>query len=81
MTDREFDVLDELYFVISYEELKEMLPYSDKELQACLKSLIEKGFVRCLTDEQHEETHPDPKKFTSYYFLASKAGLLAHNSR
>lgn len=81
MTDQEFDVLDELYFVIAYDALKATLHYSDEEIQSCLKSLWNKGYIRCLANAQEEVLQPDFNKLTTYHFLASKAGLLAHNSR
>ncbi len=84
MTDNEFDVLDELYFVQSFEALTQVLSMPEQELKLALEALLKKGWIKCFqslteelpADEIHFET-----QYRNYYYLASKAGLLAHNSR
>lgn len=82
MNDAEFDLMDELYFVQSYSYIKETLDWSDSELIATLKILFEQGYIKCLDD-------PDSERFGSVdfeneaallYFLATKKGLMAHNT-
>ncbi|MFC6999459.1 hypothetical protein [Rufibacter roseus] len=85
MTDQEFDILDELYFVTPYLELKEKLDLPDHELQEALRGLISMNYIKCLYPDQDTEVPFDPEHFTKeaekYYFLATKAGLLNHNSK
>lgn len=84
MTDKEFDTLDELYFTISYESLKSKLSMEDKELKSELLGLMGKGWVKCLhklTDEEICDLENFEEEYKNYNYLATKAGLLAHNSR
>lgn len=83
MTNIEFDVLDELYFLQSYKYLSKTLDFSDEQLKSTLRSLLEKGWLKCYklpTDEIAFESVEFEKDYMNYYYLASKAGLLAHNS-
>ncbi|WP_162052277.1 hypothetical protein [Pontibacter pamirensis] len=84
MSDNEFDVLDELYFVVSFPDLKSTLSLSDAELCAALQSLIKQGYVKILYPDQDTEHEYDAASFgqhcQDYYFLATKAGLVVHNS-
>lgn len=82
MTDYEFDILDELYFVHSFAHLQKELDYTDEVLIATLKSMEIKGWVRFLkdVDEEWQQNDITFNEFTKSYFLATKNGLLAHNS-
>ncbi len=84
MSDEEFDVLDELYFVHSFTHVKNELSWSDSSLKRVLRKLIEKGWVKCFISV-HEELVPEEvdfeSNFNTYLYLATKAGLLAHNGR
>ena len=84
MTNTEFEVLDELYFVQSFEALQQVLSMPESELKNILHGLLKKGWIKCfksLAEElRAEETHFE-NEFKDYYYLATKAGLLAHNSR
>jgi hypothetical protein len=49
-----------------------------------LHALIQKGWVKCLAKETDEEivvTDNFKAEFKKYNYLATKAGLLAHNSK
>ncbi len=86
MTDPEFDVLDELYFVQSFHHLKETLQWEDSVLIRILEELIGKGWVKCFREEDVDESlAPDEihlaTNYARYCYLATKEGLLAHNSR
>ena len=85
MTDQEFTILDELYFVSSFEELQTQTGLPEPELREALHGLISMNFIRCLYPDQDTEVPYDPAHFEQeghhYYFLASKEGLLAHNTR
>ncbi len=90
MTDTEFLVMDELYFVIKYEELLDNCDISSEELVNTLNSLFKKEWIRILIPKvlnggsdlmDVEEKNVDiNSRFQQYYFMASKAGLMAHNS-
>lgn len=84
MTDQEFDVLDELYFVQPFSFLIEELEMEEEELKQVLWSLLQKGYIKCLfnmNDEVFEDELNFEVEFKNYFYLASKKGLLAHNGR
>lgn len=84
MTEGEFVVLDELYFVQSYAELQESTALGKEELKKVLEGLLAKGWIRCLSSRSGEPTTTVaalPELFQNYFYLATKVGLLAHNSR
>lgn len=84
MTENEFDVLDELYFVTSYPDLKSTLSLTDEELCAALQALIKRGYIKILYPDQDTEHEYEEKSFGQhchdYFYLATKAGLVVHNS-
>lgn len=84
MSDNEFDILDELYFVTSYADLKSTLSLTDEELCKGLESLLEKAYIKILYPDQDTEQDYTPEAFAKhckdYYYLATKAGLFVHNS-
>ncbi|MEP0710608.1 hypothetical protein [Algoriphagus sp.] len=82
MNDAEFDLMDELYFVQPYSYLRETLAWEEELLLLTLQGLFSQGYIKCLDD-------PDTERFgavdimkegTSLYFLATKKGLMAHNT-
>lgn len=87
MTDFEYDILDELYFVISWPELAQALGRTpaDEELRAGVEALVQRGFIRLYFPDPDSEFIYHPMLFADHYpqmlFLASKAGLLAHHGR
>jgi hypothetical protein len=82
MTDEEFDLLDELYFVQQYAFLKETLGWEDEILLVTLQSLYEKGLIKCLTEPDNEifDKVDFNKKGKNLYYLATKKGLMEHNA-
>ncbi len=82
MTDLEFTVLDELYFVQSFSDLRESTGLSDEHLLATLKDLSDRGWIKVLEGLDDEVVGPIDwvVKFEQYYYLASKKGLMAHNT-
>lgn len=83
MSENEFEVLDELYFVTSYPKLKLELGFKDSELISTLKSLFSNQWIRVLRTEEidMEASEIDwDNGVKGYFFLASKKGLFAHNS-
>ena len=84
MTDIEFDILDQLYFVVSYHDLLKSLSYEEEQVLNKLKSMQGKGWLKVFRemDQELEENEVDlDNNYKEYYFLASKKGLFAHNSR
>lgn len=80
MTEEEFDVLDELYFIISFEDLISRLEIDRVSLASILSGLKEKDWLRVYSEVDEEVVKPDlTKSYESYLYLASKKGLMAHN--
>ena len=83
MSDLEFDVLDELYFIQTYDVLLEATTLEDKELRQVLAKMLKKGWIRCFRSASSEVSADDidlQVEYMQYLYLASKSGLLAHNS-
>jgi DNA-binding transcriptional ArsR family regulator len=85
MNEIEYDIIDELYFVSSYGEIAQALNLSDEELSTHLAALIKKGYVKALYPDPDTEVVFDEAQFGiqyhQYFYLATKAGLISHNSR
>lgn len=80
MDEVEYDLLDELYFVTSYPELEANVDMPEQEIQKALISLASKGWIRVYENSDKELDDFDLiRNFRSYFYLASKKGLLAHN--
>ncbi len=80
MDNEEYDILDELYFVISYTELEDNLDMTEESIMKTLIKLASKGWIRIYENSDKELDDFDLiSNFKSYYYLASKKGLLAHN--
>ena len=82
MNEQEIDLLDELYFVQSYKDLKSALDWKDEDVQKHLFSLNQKDYIKILIN--HDEEYDGIKDFDKIpwkdlYFLATKKGLLEHN--
>lgn len=84
MTDLEYDVLDELYFVVPFSHLEQELNIEAGELKNVLQALLKKEWIKCFMNAS-EEVPPHEvdisNHYTDYLYLASKKGLLAHNGR
>jgi hypothetical protein len=84
MSDQEFDVLDELYFVTHFDQLKQATDLSLADLKATLTGLYRKGWLKVygsVSDEMSDQLIDMDADFQRYFYLASKEGLLAHNGR
>lgn len=83
MSDLEYDILDELYFLIHFEQLMSNFGLSDEEILPILIKLNHKGWIRCYTEPDVELEAKDVDleiHYRDYYYLASKEGLKAHTS-
>ena len=85
MTELEYEIIDELYFVTSYHDIGTSLMLTDEELCTSLKDLLFRGYIKAYFPDQDTEVLFDENHFSKncqkYYFLATKAGLIVHNSR
>ena len=84
MTDEEFDIIDELYFVTAYQDLKDATAFSDESLKTNLINMARNGWIRIYksVDEESELEQLDlDKDFKAYFYLASKKELFEHNSQ
>jgi DNA-binding Lrp family transcriptional regulator len=85
MNDIEFDIIDELYFVTAFSELNRELGLPEEELGRHLQDLVVRGYVKCFYPDPDTEVSYQEAAFAgqyrAYYYLATKAGLVAHNSR
>ncbi|UYZ64670.1 helix-turn-helix domain-containing protein [Hymenobacter weizhouensis] len=85
MTDAEFDILDELYFVTSFADLSKKTGLAPATLERHLRSLLEQGLIRSFWPDPDTELAFEESSFGAIvrdcYFLASKEGLLQHNTR
>lgn len=82
MNDQEIDLLDELYFVQSYGEVKSALDWKDTHLQKHLFSLYQKEYIKFLINQDDEydgDKDVSSIPWNDLYFLATKKGLLEHN--
>lgn len=82
MSDEEFDLLDELYFVQPYSTLQATLAWEDGKMLDTLVLLKDKGWIKCFTTPDREcfdsiNLHEVGKELL---YLASKKGLMAHNT-
>lgn len=83
MTELEFDILDEMYFIISFDQLIQKVSCSEEELKDTLQVLLNKGWIKLAEPLENQVVPPvqfnisaDPYR---YHYLITKEGLLAHN--
>lgn len=82
MSDDQFDLLDELYFLQSFAYLKEVLKWEDERLLTTLQQLYDREWIKCYTspDEEIFEKTNLHDGGREYYYLATKKGLLNHKT-
>jgi hypothetical protein len=86
LDDVEYEILNCLYFVEPFEKLLEELNFPSNIIADVLKTLIQKKLVVAMKwDEQTQDYKRsfiyDSDNMHAYSYLATKEGLLAHNSR
>jgi DNA-binding Lrp family transcriptional regulator len=85
MDDITYDIMDELYFVTAFPEIARQLGLPEADLCRRLQELVVQGYVKCFFPDPDTEIPYQAAAFThqcrEYYYLATKAGLVAHNSR
>lgn len=83
MTDLEFDLIDNLYFVQRFEALCKAVEIEEEELKKILFQMVQKDWVKVMdmqTDEEILDAAVWTKNYSAYFYLATKKGLLAHNT-
>jgi hypothetical protein len=84
VTDEDFDLIDSLYFISSFDAIKAELRWQEAVLKERLHQLIIKGWVKCLeigSDIEIEDINNFDLHYKNYNYLVTKEGLFAHNSR
>ena len=85
VTDPEFDLLDELYFVTPFRTLLQKTGLPPQELENQLRALLEQGLIRSYWPDPDTELAYETTSFGAIArdaaYLASKEGLLQHNTR
>ena len=84
MSEAEYDIMDQLYFVTSYEDIKNLSQVEESLVTEVVWRFISRGWIKCFEGPENEitVTEDDFKtNFNKYHYLASKQGLLAHNMR
>ena len=85
VTDPEYDIVDELYFVTSFNDLAQRTNLSAAVLEYHLRELLEQEYVKCFYPDPDTEQAYEITSFGAIardcYYLVTKAGLLEHNTR
>jgi len=86
LSDLEFRIIDELYFVNSFDDLVHSLQEDRTVIEIVLIQLLHKGLIIQLIFEIDSHNYkvldePDLHAIRESFFVASKSGLLLHNSR
>ncbi len=85
MSELEFDILDELYFIQSFEYIQKIIQIEEQILKKNLHNLFIKGWIKCFSSVSKEiileKEFNFEADYKNYYYLATKQGLIAHNSR
>ncbi len=83
MTNQEFNLLDELYFVKSFAELQDELDMKKDALKEVLLQVIDKEWVGCYATPMvglTVEKADFEGNYLEYFYLATKKGMFEHNS-
>jgi hypothetical protein len=85
MTDRQFQILDELYFMTSFRELASQTGLPANELVSELETMNKFGWVKILYPTPDQESTQPLNEWKllaeECFYLATKTGLFAHNGR
>jgi hypothetical protein len=83
MTSKQFEIIDELYFVISYADLSSSLNLTDQELCEELTGIFSAGWLRVFKGPSETKDYEliSDEILMNSFLLASKAGLKVHNSQ
>jgi hypothetical protein len=84
LNDVQFKILDSVYFVESYEHIREEVDEPEPVLIDELRNMIDKGYIQVMEFKAEigdfERTAIfDSGNLSEYAFLATRDGLLKHN--
>ena len=77
-------MLDELYFVVSFNELQTTLDLEADELKNVLQTLLRRDWIKCLSNQTDELSASEvnfEENYRDYFYLATKSGLLSHHGK
>jgi hypothetical protein len=86
LSDIEFDVLNALYFVEPFQNILDECKASEPVVADVLKQLIHKKYVTPMQFDEEKQEYIrtffyDSDNMRAYHYLATKDGLIAHNSK
>ena len=86
MSDLEFQIMDEVYFLCSFSQLLSDLGCNEELLNDTLIELLRKDFIQQLEYSEEEGDYikldtPDFSKVKACSYVATKKGLLEHNAK
>lgn len=86
LTDIEYDILNAIYFVEPFENILAECNAAPNVVADVLKQLIHKKYVVAMRFDEEKQEYSrsfiyDSDNMNAYAYLATKEGLLAHNSR
>lgn len=86
LTPIEYDILNAVYFVEPFETILSECKYPEAVIADVLKQLIHKKYITTLVFDLEKQEYIrtffyDSDNMRAYAYLATKEGLLAHNSR
>lgn len=82
----EYDILNAVYFVEPFETILSECKYPESVIADVLKQLIHKKYIATLLFDNEKQEYVrtffyDSDNMRAYAYLATKEGLLAHNTR
>jgi hypothetical protein len=86
LSDIEYDILNAIYFVEPFQTIKEECRAPEKVVADVLKQLIARKLVSPMQFDEEKQEYVrtyfhDSDNMHAFHYLATKDGLLAHNSR
>jgi hypothetical protein len=86
LSDIEYDILNAIYFVEPFETLRAECNAPANIIADVLKQLIDKKYVTPMQFDEVKQEYVrtffyDSDNMNAYYYLATKEGLMIHNSR
>ena len=84
LTDLQFQILDSIYFVESFEHIVEEAEQPVPIVVDELRTMIDRGWVQVMVFDDGKEDYVrtaiyDADNMQNYHYLATKNGLLKHN--
>ena len=86
MSELEFQIMDEVYFLCSFQQLLQVLGCDEEKLNDALIDLLRVEMIQQLEFSEENADYlkletPDFSRIKSCSYVATKKGLLEHNSR